>query len=153
MPLGRGRVGVNFVGTYVQSFKVSVLSGLPALDYAGTTANGSASPVAVPRFKSVTSLSFAGQPVSASLRWRHIGALKDVSLITNPASTVPGVPRINYFDANISATVQNQFNIGFGITNITNKAPPVIGGTLGNFDYSTYDVIGRTFFLSASARF
>jgi outer membrane receptor protein involved in Fe transport len=43
--------------------------------------------------------------------------------------------------------------ISAGFNNITDKAPPFVSGQPLTTDSATYDIIGRTFFVGAKARF
>lgn len=153
VPVGAGQLGVNFAGTYVDSFRRTALPGSRSLDYAGSTSNGSAGGAAVPRFKSISTLSYSNDIASIAFKWRHISALKDSSKVISSTSTVPGTPAVEYFDANLTIKAAENFDIGLGVMNIGDRKPPVIAGILGNFDYATYDALGRSFFLTVSAKY
>lgn len=74
-------------------------------------------------------------------------------LIANPASPTPGVKSYDYFDLNAQFEVDERFTFGVGVTNLTDKIPPVISASPLTTDAATYDVIGRTFFASIEAKF
>jgi outer membrane receptor protein involved in Fe transport len=77
----------------------------------------------------------------------------DSSKVTNAASTTPGVKAYNYFDLSLRVDPAERFSVRFGVNNLFDKTPPVVAGVLGQTDASTYDVLGRTYYLSATARF
>ena len=65
----------------------------------------------------------------------------------------PGVPAYSYFDIDAHYVINNQFTIGGGLTNLTDRGPPFVSGAPLTTDGATYDVVGRTFFVSARAKF
>lgn len=103
-------------------------------------------------------------PVAVQLRWRHIDEITQdaVALGNAPASDymVPVIDSFDYFDLSGSYDLTDGITLRAGIQNVFDKDPPVVGndygGTTensGNTFPATYDVIGRSFFVSATARF
>jgi iron complex outermembrane receptor protein len=45
-----------------------------------------------------------------------------------------------------------QFTLRGGINNVGNKQPLIVSGVPGSTDSSSYDVIGRSFFLAVTAK-
>ena len=154
LPSGAGTLRVNSVVTYLRSFKVASLPGSPILDYAGSTGNSSVSPqISHPKWKANTSLGYAVGPLNVSVTWRYIDKMKHQDLVANPKSTTPGVKAYSYFDANATYRLTEKMEISAGFNNITDKAPPFVSGQPLTTDSATYDIIGRTFFVGAKARF
>ncbi len=148
-----GNVSLNFVGTRLHDLRIAALPTAPTLDYAGTTTNGQADGASMPKYKTVTTLSYSLSPFTVGLRWRYLSALRDSSVLTTPNSTVPGVPAYNYYDLLSTWNALDHVVVGFGLTNIANKLPPVIGGVVGNTDLATYDGIGRQFYVDVKVNF
>jgi outer membrane receptor protein involved in Fe transport len=146
------QLDLNFAGTYVDSFKVQELPGAPILDYSGTTGPVSSAPV-YPKFKSTMTTTVKVGPVSLSGKWRHISSVIDFSQVTNPASTVQGVPTYDYFDADLRFDVGKNFQLTFGMINIGDRQPSQVGTAFGNTDFATYDVLGRRFYAGFRAKF
>ena len=103
-------------------------------------------------------------PAAVQLRWRHIGKLTNdtVARGENPPSAfmVPEIDSFDYFDLSGSYDLTSSITVRAGIENLFDKEPPVVGndygGTAensGNTFPATYDPLGRSFFLSATARF
>ena len=68
--VGPGRLGVNFVASFLDSFEIQNLEGQPYLDYAGTIGNMQVDPftLSYPEWKLTTSLSYGVGPASAVSR-------------------------------------------------------------------------------------
>jgi outer membrane receptor protein involved in Fe transport len=122
------------------------------LDYAGTTGGGPSVSV-LPQWRSVTTFTYSDGPFDLGLRWRYYAEVRDRSLLTNPASQTPGVPAYHYFDLNGRWRVNDTVVLRAGVTNLADKDPPVVGGSVGLTDKNTYDVLGRTFFVGLNLRF
>lgn len=146
---GPGRFGISSVINYLDKFEIQNIPDTPFQDFARTI--GSAT--TLPRWRSTTSFTFGTGDFNALLRWRHVGAMADASLVTNAASTTPGVKAHDYFDLSLRVDPDERFSVRFGINNLFDKTPPVVSGVPGTTDAGTYDVLGRTFYLGATARF
>jgi len=68
--------------------------------------------------------------------------------------TTVGVPSITYLDANVSWRLGDQLELRAGVENLTDEAPPIYtAGVQMNTDPSSYDVLGRRYFLHANMKF
>ena len=155
--IGVGRLGtlsLNSALTRVIDYKIQSIAAEPTYDYAGTIGNTQIDGFSSthPKFKHVTTAALGGDMGSLSLRWRYIGKQADSATISNPDSTAVGVPAVSYFDLIGRVLVNDEFELRAGVTNLTDKQPPVYGGP-SSTALSAYDVIGRRFFIGATARF
>ncbi|WP_314372170.1 TonB-dependent receptor domain-containing protein [Sphingomonas paucimobilis] len=96
--------------------------------------------------------------VSASLQWRYMGPVTD----DNPQVTyaTERLPARNYFDLTTSFLPTENLTLNLGVTNLFNTLPPLTASTQngGNGQQSNtfptfYDVLGRSFFVSAKMKF
>ena len=71
----------------------------------------------------------------------------------NPAATTAGVAAYSYFDLDAHYAFNEHFSIGAGVTNLTDKAPPYVSAASLRTDPALYDIIGRTWFVSAKVKF
>ena len=151
---GVGRLFLNSAVTYVIDYKIQSTSSDPVLDYAGTVGNAQIDGFSSthPAWKHVTTLGLGGDTGSLSLRWRYIGEQDNSANVTNPDSIAEGVPAVSYFDLIGRLMVDDGFEFRAGINNMFDKQPPEFGGNSVT-PTSTYDVIGRRFFIGATARF
>ena len=122
-------------------------------------------------------------PVDMSLLWRYTGKAKlepeqyeaDLAAAIDAGCEDPeGVdpdgcvidPRFrkikayNYFDLATRFNVTDNFDMTVTVTNLLDKKPPVVGGTVGTTTYnggntfpSTYDALGRRFAVGARVKF
>jgi iron complex outermembrane recepter protein len=116
-----------------------------------------------PKVRWVQSSSWSRGPITAQLRWRHLGSLTQDSVARGEAEpsdyAVPKISAFDYFDLGASYDL-DKLTFRVGIENLLNEKPPVVGndygGTAengGNTFPATYDVLGRSYFVSAVARF
>lgn len=153
--LGSGSaLGLNSVVTYLDSFKVQTLPGGSIADYAGTVGGTSTSqPGSLPKWKAVTTLTYTDANFNLGGRWRFIDKMRAASRATNPNATTPGVPSYSLFDIFVGARVTQDYSLRAGINNVFDKNPPILNGVVGTTEASTYDVIGRSFYVSLTAQF
>lgn len=151
---GIGTLSLNSAITYVLDYKIQSVAAEPTYDYAGTIGNAQIDGFSAthPAWKHVTTLSLSGDTGSLALRWRFIDKMGNSSNVTTPGGTAAGVPAVSYFDVIGRLKVNDAFELRGGITNLTDKQPPEFGGPSVTAT-STYDVIGRRYFIGATARF
>lgn len=145
-----GSLKVNLIGSYLDSFKVQSLPGEAFAELKGTIGNTQVSSTAVshPEWKYATSVSYLVGPVEVGARWRHVGDMTDA------ADSSEKIGAVDYFDLNGSWKVNDIYSIRGGVTNLTNKQPPYFSSYVqANTDPSTYDVLGRRFFMAIKAKF
>lgn len=146
-----GDLSLRMAGTYVDALDVQVVPDQPFLQYAGST--GGLTGNVSPRWRSATTLGYRNGDFEASLRWRRVGAADDVSTVTSASSSVPGVPAVDYLDLNTSLRLKELIELRAGVTNLSDRRLPQVGSVQGNSDFSTYDGLGRSYFLGLRAKF
>jgi outer membrane receptor protein involved in Fe transport len=148
------KVSFNFMGTYTYHQIVTPVSELPDefTDCAGKFgALVCGNPI--PKWKWTSRLSWLDGPVTTSLRWRHVGAVRDDD--DSSDYIVERLKAYNLFDLTFSVDATENFNISFGANNLFNKKPLLMGDNQeqSNTYPGTYDVLGRDFFISAGVKF
>ncbi|WP_034160851.1 TonB-dependent receptor domain-containing protein [Sphingomonas sp. ERG5] len=124
-----------------------------------------------------TTLTFGD--IDFSVLWRHLSAMKAEPGTTTfkgiigadrPAGTsgvLEGqkvdfgkIPAYNYFDLAARFGVGDHLDLTFTVMNLFDKAPPIVGGTIGSTSFnsgntypSTYDTLGRRFAVGARVKF
>lgn len=146
---GGPRLGLSTVVNYLDSYRVQNQPGSAFQEFADTIGSGTT----LPKWRSTTSLTLGDSRISGLLRWRHIDGMSDASRVTNPASLIAGVPSYDFFDLSLRIDPSQRFGLRFGVNNLGDREPPVVSGALGTTDAGTYDVLGRTFYVAATARF
>lgn len=106
-----------------------------------------------PKWKWSSRLSWLDGPVTTSLRWRHIGAVRDDDDETT--FIVERIGAVNYFDLTLGFNAADNLTLNFGVNNLFDTQPPIMGDNQeqSNTYPSVYNVLGRDFFVSAQFRF
>jgi iron complex outermembrane recepter protein len=152
MPSSAGAIKVGSIISYLAKYVVTPSDGTAPTNYAGgisdtfVTSDGE-NLYSHPRWKAYSYLSYLNGPFIGTLRWRYIDHMANLD---DPTQRVPAV---SYFDADVHYTFDHRITISAGVTNITDKQPPFIGTLELRTDAATYDVVGRTWFIGAKARF
>ncbi len=159
MPLDFGVMGesskINFflLGTWTDTFKFFAVQDLDAFTecagHFGQLVCGNPQPT----WKWSSRLSWIDGPLTTSLRWRHLGAVRDDDPDTD--YVVERLKSYNVFDLSLGFDVTEQFSLAMGVNNIFDKKPQLIGDNQeqANTYPGVYDVLGRDFFVSASLKF
>lgn len=117
-----------------------------------------------PEWRWIQSTTWTRGPATLQLRWRRIGELTLDSVARGETQAsdfaVPKISAYDYFDLSGSFAITDAITLRAGVDNILDDLPPIVGNTYGgtvensgNTFPSTYDPLGRLYFLSATARF
>lgn len=152
-----GKLYVDTAVGWTRNYKVQLLPGAPFLDYTGISnggaAPGSVPPRATPKWKSLTTVGYRSDEASFGLRWRYQGPLADSSTVLTPATAQVGVPAYSLFDAFASLRVAENFDLRFGVNNLTDKGLPFVASSQNGTDVALYDPIGRSFYAGVKFNF
>jgi outer membrane receptor protein involved in Fe transport len=93
-------------------------------------------------------------PLQTSLNWQYLGSVDEGNPSTPRARLKPH-GSISYFDLYGRYSIRESIEIAVGVTNLLDEQPPIIltGFTATNTDNTTYDGIGRRYFVSTRVRF
>jgi iron complex outermembrane recepter protein len=155
-------VNLGFNGTYTLRSELQASTLSPIRECEGLLGSTCLRPLPKVQFNQTTAVIVG--PATVQLNWRYIGKLTNdtVGFGTNPSSAfaVPVIKARSYFDLSASVEVADNFTFRLGALNLFDLGPPVVGndygGTTensGNTFPATYDVLGRRFFVGATARF
>jgi iron complex outermembrane receptor protein len=161
--MGPGRVGVDMLVNYLIDKKSSELDVLPLVDYTGTfgpTENGLNGNSYEWKFLTTLSYTFNDPGLYLGLRWQRLDSIEQTSSLYGP-TPVTGAPTYDMFDLLGSYQLMDNMMLRFGIENVFNKEPPLIGVntaatdgmTGGMFNAQNYDTNGRRFYLGARVNF
>ncbi|MEP7244715.1 MAG: TonB-dependent receptor, partial [Gammaproteobacteria bacterium] len=95
--------------------------------------------------------------IDSLLTVRYIGKLD----VTDPDGLIPNapslpIPAIAYADLTVGYTFPTKTRVQLGVINLTDKQPPIFyqnNVINANTDVSTYDLLGRRWFIGASQKF
>ena len=164
--VGPGRLGLNVQFNYLISFKASELPVDPMIEFKGTQGpNSNGLNGGNYDYRVFSNLNYSVDGFNIGLQWQHLPSIEDATEALFP-TTVLGAPAYNIFYLNSSYAVTEDVTIRFGVDNLFNKRPPLVGinpantnplgtGNLlgGNIGTGFYDDNGRRFYLGANVRF
>ena len=171
---GEQDLNISFLGTWTEDSNFEpIQGGDTVVTCAGEFGQTCGQPT--PEFKWVARASFIDGPLTTSVRWQHLDSVRDDDPDTDFAAFggTEVIDAYNVFDLTFAFDVSEQFVINFGVNNILDELPEgpqfdgievsntgdTQGTLLGdnqeqaNTFPSTYDVLGRRYFVSASFRF
>lgn len=146
-----GDVTIRYIGTITDDFDFVAFDGAEPIECAGRFGNICGEPLAEYRHR--TSFGWAGEKLTGQLLWRHVGSTDDDD--DNTDFVVETLDSEDYFDLSGSYSFSDQYSVSFGIDNLFDKEPPILGRNQAqaNTFPSTYDVFGRTYYAKFSANF
>jgi outer membrane receptor protein involved in Fe transport len=157
LPLGELTVSGNLNHYLTQESQSS--STTPVLDCLGFYGTSCGNPLPENRWIQRTTWSVG--IFDFSYLWRHLDGV-DIERVQAPG-TFPAFRSIDsydYLDLFVGANLTDNVSLSFGVTNVTDEDPPVLGneaGTTasnsGNTFPSVYDVLGRVFSAGVKVRF
>ena len=153
IPAGPGSLDLNILANFLDSYEVQLLQGSLWQEYAGTidgTQNGG---IPLPDWKTLTSLVYRMEKFEGGVRWRHLPEMADITSVTRPASPAAGVPAYDLFDVTLLYKFNDHILVRGGVNNVADEEPPIVGGTIGQTQPGTYDIIGRNFYLGVQLGF
>jgi outer membrane receptor protein involved in Fe transport len=97
---------------------------------------------------------------SVGYNWRYTSALKEEPGGATFLPAFSSIPSYNYVDLTASWNVLKNVRLTASVTNLTDKKPPIVGGTIGSTATNSgntfpqyYDAIGRYVTFGASVKF
>jgi outer membrane receptor protein involved in Fe transport len=152
-----GGLNLNFVLNWLGKYSVQTAPGDPSINYVGTVNGAGGSQF---RYRTFTTLTYNNSVWNLGMRWRHFPGAKDASILINPATTVQGVGSHDEFDLFSGYKLSAAYQLRFGIDNLFNRQPEVVGRDTGPSPNASlgstlldYDVLGRRFYVGIKARF
>ncbi|WP_349741446.1 TonB-dependent receptor domain-containing protein [Roseateles cavernae] len=153
--VGPGRLDVQGFWTHLLEYKSRTTTLLPTMDYAGTVAYfGAGLGQTFPKNKVTVASNYKWGDVGIDLRMRYIGGMSNRMAKLFPGEVLTGVPATVYWDLGGSYDFTKSISVRAGINNLLDQkprqySPNVQSGT----DPSTYDVVGRRYFVTANFSF
>lgn len=155
-----GSLSFNFIASWLNDFDVQTLPGSKFLNFrdsiGNTTVDGSVG-TAFPVWKGLLNTSYHIGPFDFGVTERYVGEARDASCIGITAvCTARGVPATFYTDLNARWKINDTLELRGGVVNATNQEPRFFASgssSQGGTDASTYDLLGRRYFVGLKARF
>jgi len=151
------KIGFSFSGTRLIKYDITPVEGVD-LTYHCAGAFGANCGVPTPKWRHSLRTTLGVTSASLSVQWRYIGKAHD-----DDPDTLYGSERFkaqNYIDLTAQFEPTENFTLNAGVSNLFDKKPPLAASTQngGNGEQSNtfptlYDVLGRSFFMSAKVRY
>ena len=180
--LGFTKLNLSFQGNWTNRSKFQAAPGSDLLSCVGLFGQNCGSPGSAgpsssagslqPEFtwNQRTTLTFG--PVDFSVLWRHVGSMNVEDGVTTFEGEIESgalagrsfnfghINAYDYFDLATRIGVNDNFDMTVTITNLFDREPPIVGGTIGSTTFnsgntypSTYDALGRRFVVGARVKF
>jgi iron complex outermembrane receptor protein len=146
-----GKLDLNLLANWLQKWEVAYVPGLPLIDYKGSIGDNIGN--AFPDYKLLLNARWQLKDFGLGVRVQHLPAMDNKYATYDPFTTV-GTPAMTYLDTNISWRVKETLELRLGVENLTDETPPLYTAAIQmNTDPSTFDVLGRRYFLRANLKF
>ncbi len=152
-----GSISLNFVLNYLDSFKIQGSPGANFNEYKGSTGTVATGGPQF-RYKTFTTLTYAGGPFNVGVRWSHLPKVKNGSVVTSPTLKIQGADAHDNFDLFAGWKISATYALRLGVDNLFDVDPEVVGFNPGVTNSSgitngSYDTLGRRFYVGLKARF
>jgi outer membrane receptor protein involved in Fe transport len=146
-----GSLNFNLLANWLEKWELTYLPAIAPIDYAGTIGDQVGS--ALPDYKLFFNTRWNRGPLGLGLRARYLPAMDNKYASYDP-NLVVGVPSMTYLDLNASWKFGDTMDLHLGVENATDEQPPLYTTSIQmNTDPSTYDVLGRRYYLRANFNF
>ncbi len=151
LPSDFGSVNLNFLGTYNLKNDFTPFTGGDVVTCDGLFGTTCGEPDPTYRHRMTANWNKADWSVQTV--WRLSGGVDDDA--GEGVNSVDAISTRHYFDASLGKDIGENLRLTFGMNNVFDKAPPVIGDNdeQANTYPASYDVFGRTFFANAKVSF
>lgn len=153
------RLTLNWVGGYVLKWDFTPVADLPDEVQLCASTFGSTCGEPKPNLRFTSRVTWKDGPLTTSIRWRYIGGVDDDQIANDGVAAedliVPRIQAAHYFDLTFGYEVNENAELSVGMRNIFDRKPTRVGDSAeqANSYPSSYDVLGRDFFVSAKLKF
>ncbi len=147
--LGRGRLSLSFLGSYLDSMKTKLNPTAPWTEWKGTFGPAGLSGVNSGSFdyRTFTTVGYLQGNWNVSLRWRHLPSIQPSAIVSNPNTAIVDTPSYDMFDVSAGFALRDSWRVRFGVDNLFDKDPVFTNATRFTRGTATnggfYDVLGR----------
>lgn len=148
---GAGALDFNVVSTWVEKYGTgtTVSASDPIYEYVGTIGSGTGS--ATPEWRHVINTRWSYDALSLTAVARYTDEMVHNLTVTGGVGT--GVDSVWYFDLLGSFDITSNLTVRAGVNNVADEQPQLYSPNIqANTDPSTYDVLGRRFFVGFNLR-
>lgn len=148
-----GVVEMRLVASWLGRFEEQTSAARPAIRTEGTASDASVGYQSLPRWKGRGDLVWRSGDFEAALSGRYTSAMSHRVRRLDPASTATGPGAAAYADLALRWSVNRQADLRAGVTNLFDRGPELYFPAVdANTEPSTFDVLGRRFWISLTVR-
>jgi iron complex outermembrane recepter protein len=151
MDVGPGGLDFAILASWLSKFEKQTTNVDRFNDFAGTIGNTTGS--TFPDLRATLLTSYTLDNIQIKATTRYISSMTHANLVTSPTSTATGTEATWYLDLAGSYDFNDSMSFRFGVNNVANQSPRLYSPNVqANTDPSTYDVLGRRYFIGFDIR-
>jgi len=148
-----GAVDARVTASWLGRFKEQASPVRPAVETAGTISDSSSGYQSLPRWKGRADLIWRSGDLEAALAGRFTSSMEHRLRRFTATSRATGVDAAAYFDLSLRWTAHKDAELRAGVVNLLDRKPEIYFPAVdANTEPSTYDVIGRRFWVGLTLR-
>jgi outer membrane receptor protein involved in Fe transport len=148
-----GQLRWNVNSTWTEKYESQTTSADPVNDFAGSIGSGTGSATPKWRVNLTTSYSYGGLNLQLTSRWIDKMIHSNVVTGGSPLSNT-GTAATWYHDLSVRYAITPNIAVRAGVSNLADQEPRVYSPNVqANTDPSTFDVLGRRYFVGLNAKF
>ncbi len=153
--LGPGVFNANLNVTQLLNFKLRTANYLPEQDFAGTIPYfGAGLGQAFPKTRYTLNLGYDFGALDVNARYRYFSAMTNRMEKMFPGEKFTGTPATGYLDLGVGYEFAKGMSLSVGVNNALDQQPRTYQPNVqSGTDPSTFDVIGRRYYLRANLQF
>jgi outer membrane receptor protein involved in Fe transport len=147
-----GALRWNIQGSWQEKYQSQTTSVDPVIDFDGTIGSGTGS--SVPKWRFNISTSYTLGDLNVTLVSRYIDKMVHSNTRNTPPGNGTGTPATWYHDLSARYALTKSVTLRGGISNLLDQQPRLYSPNVqSNTDPSTFDVLGRRYFVGVNAKF
>jgi len=144
--IGPGSLDIATMVSWLEKFETQTTSVDPFNDFAGTIGQTTGS--AAPELRGTLLTTYTLDNLQIQATTRYIDKMSHATLVTVPNAVATGVDATWYLDLTGRYDLTDNISLRAGINNVANQGPRLYSPNVqSNTDPSTYDVLGRRYFV------
>lgn len=151
---GLGSLDFNTVSTWVERYETATSVNDPTFDFVGSIGSGTGS--STPEWRHTINATWANGPVTIGATARYIDGMIHSNRVINPAAnpaTNTGTDETWYMDLRGTVDITSNLTLRAGVNNVADEGPQLyVPNVQAGTDPSTYDILGRRFFVGFNLR-
>ncbi len=148
-----GRLDTRLTASWLGYFRRQASPLAATYDFAGTIAGAFTGYATLPRWKAEGDVTWTSGPAQLTLAGRYIGSMTHADLKIDPTEAATGVGSAWYWDL-LGAWTLGRAELRAGVLNLLDRSPNLYFPAVdASTEPSTYDVIGRRFWLGLTLRY